>query len=97
MIDGQTPPKRDVRKPTPGYFDLQALAAYSCCSVRWLRDRLTDRTQPLPHYRVEGKVLVKCEEFDQWMRMHRTVQPAQDLSDIVEAVVSQVQKPWRMA
>ena len=48
----------------PGYFDLKALAAYSSCSVRWLRDRLVDRLHPLPHYRIEGKILVKREEFD---------------------------------
>ncbi len=81
----------------PGYFDLQALAVYSCCSVRWLRNRLVDQQQPLPHYRVEGKVLVKREEFDQWMTMHRTMQPANDLAELVESVVSQMQKPQRRA
>ena len=25
----------------PGYLDLKTLAAYSCCSVRWLRDRFS--------------------------------------------------------
>jgi integrase len=50
-----------------GYFDLKALAAYSSCSVRWLRDRLVDRLHPLPHHRIEGKILVKREEFDRWL------------------------------
>ncbi|QPD02711.1 MAG: DNA-binding protein [Candidatus Nitrospira kreftii] len=80
-----------------GYFDLQALAAYSCCSVRWLRNRLVDHHQPLPHYRVGGKILVKREEFDRWMTTHRTMQPANDLAELVESVVSQIQKPRRTA
>jgi hypothetical protein len=49
------------------YLDLKRLAIYSSCSVRWLRDRLLDPALPLPHYRVGGKLLVKRDEFDQWM------------------------------
>lgn len=81
----------------PGYFDLQALAVYSSCSVRWLRNRLADHHQPLPHYRVEGKILVKREEFDRWMTMHRTRQPATDVAELVESVVSQMEKSPRIA
>lgn len=85
-----------VRSTTePGYFDLQALAVYASCSVRWLRNRLLDHHQPLPHYRVEGKILVKREEFDRWMTTHRTRQPANDVAELVESVVSQMQKPPR--
>jgi hypothetical protein len=80
-----------------GYFDLQALAQYSCCSVRWLRNRLVDHHQPLPHYRVGGKILVKCEEFDRWMMTHRTMQSGSNLAELVESVVSQIQKPRRTA
>jgi hypothetical protein len=71
-----------------GYFDLQALAAYSCCSVRWLRDRLADRTHPLPHHRVEGKVLVRRADFDKWMDVYRVCSQAQDVKRIVEDVWS---------
>ena len=85
----------DGQRQIPGYFDLQALAVYSCCSVRWLRNRLTDRAQPLPHYRVEGKLLVKREEFDQWITMYRTVHPAHDLGELVETVISQMQQQRR--
>lgn len=76
-----------------GYFDLRALAEYSCCSVRWLRSRLIDQIQPLPHYRVEGKILVKREEFDQWMMTHRAMQPANDVAEFVESIVFQMKKP----
>lgn len=72
----------------PGYFDLKALAAYSSCSVRWLRDRLVDRLHPLPHYRIEGKILVKREEFDRWLSGSHVVNSADGVSDIVDAVVA---------
>ena len=77
----------------PGYFDLQALATYSCTSVRWLRNRLVDRSHPLPCYRIEGKILVKREEFDQWIARHRVSHGTEDLSELVDAVVAQVQTP----
>lgn len=73
------------------FLDLKTLAAYSSCSVRWLRDRLVDRTHPLPHYRVGGKLLVQREEFDEWMALHRIVVPSDQLSQIVESVVAQFQ------
>ena len=79
------------------YFDLKALATYSSCSVRWLRDRLVDRTYPLPHYRIEGKLLVKRDEFDQWIAAHRVVRPTDQLTEIVESVVAQVCPPRRVA
>lgn len=67
-----------------GYFDLQALAAFSCCSVRWLRDRLADRTHPLPYHRVEGKLLVKREDFDRWIDHYRLCQQPDELDRMVD-------------
>jgi hypothetical protein len=81
----------------PGYLDLQALAAYSCCSVRWLRDRLVDRLRPLPHYRIEGKILVKREEFEHWLSACRIASPADGLNDIVDSVMSQIRPPKQVA
>jgi hypothetical protein len=81
----------------PGYFDLRALAAYSCCSVRWLRDRLVDRLRPLPHYRIEGKILVKRKEFDQWLSASRVASPADNLDDLVESVMGQMRPSKRIA
>jgi excisionase family DNA binding protein len=81
----------------PGYFTLRTLAAYSNCSVRWLRDRLMDRAHPLPHYRIGGKLLVKRDEFDQWMNVHHVVHPSDQLSQIVESVMTQFHPPQRVA
>lgn len=74
----------------PSFLDLKSLAAYSSCSVRWLRDRLVDRLHPLPHYRVGGKLLVKRDEFDRWMETQRVVRPSEQLTEIVESVVAQM-------
>ncbi len=81
----------------PKYLDLKALAAYSSCSVRWLRDRLVDRTRPLPHHRIGGKLLVKREDFDLWMSAFRMVSAADDVSAIVESVLAQVRPSKRVA
>ena len=40
---------------------LVSLSRYAGLSVRRLRQYLTDRKQPLPHYRVGGKVLVRAQ------------------------------------
>jgi hypothetical protein len=80
-----------------GFLDLQALAAYSSCSVRWLRDRLVDLNRPLPHYRIEGKILVKRADFDQWLLASRVVSPGGEVRDIVESVMAQIQPSKRVA
>ena len=72
----------------PNYFDLKTIAVYSSCSVRWLRARLVDRTHPLPHHRVEGKLLVKKDDFDQWIETYRVCQKPQELNRIVDDVLS---------
>lgn len=57
--------------PLDPFLSLRALASYSGCSVRWLRDRLTDPRHPLPCYRLPGgKVLVRRSEFDAWIALY---------------------------
>jgi hypothetical protein len=75
---------------TPEYLDLQALAVYSSCSVRWLRNRLADRRAPLPHHRVEGKILVSKKDFDQWISRFRTIQEPSEVDMIVDGVIANV-------
>jgi hypothetical protein len=69
-----------------GYLSLRALATYSDMSVRSLRDYLTDATNPIPHYRMKGKILVKRSEFDAWMSTHR-VRADESLVDMVDDVM----------
>ena len=77
--------------PPVEYFDLKSLARYSSCSVRWLRYRLVDPLHPLPHHRVEGKILIKREDFDQWIGIQRIVFSAENLGELVNSVVTQLQ------
>lgn len=81
----------------PGFFTLRTLASYASCSVRWLRARLVDAYDPLPHFKIGGKVLVKREDFDQWINTHRVVRRADDLKELVETVVAQVRPRKRVA
>ena len=62
----------EVATGLDAYLSLRGLAAYSGCSIRWLRDRLVDASHPLPCYRVEGKVLVRRSEFDVWIARFRS-------------------------
>ncbi len=64
----------ELLTPLDPYLSLRALARYTGCSVRWLRDRLTDPYHPLPCYRLPGgKVLVRRSEFDAWLARYRQV------------------------
>ena len=71
------------------FLDLRALSGYSSLSVRKLRDLLDDPGQPIPAYRIGGKIIVRRSEFDAWMAAHR--HPARPdveriVSDILRAL-----------
>ena len=72
------------------YLSLRALGTYSGCSIRWLRDRLVDASHSLPCYRVEGKILVRRSDFDEWIAWYRN----QGRSD-VERLVAPVLREFR--
>ena len=63
----------ELTTPADPYLNMKALSQYSGCSVRWLRDRLTDPHHPLPCYRVDGKLLVRQSDFDAWISVYRHV------------------------
>ena len=69
------------------YLSLRALAAYSGLSVRTLRSYLIHAVDPLPHYRVGGKILVRRSEFDAWARRFRVARPSLDLDTLVGDLV----------
>jgi hypothetical protein len=68
------------------FLTLKALAAYSGLSVRKLRDYLEDPANPLPCYRLPGKILVRRSEFDTWLARFRQVGRA-DVDQIVADVL----------
>jgi len=75
------------------YLTLRSLAAYSGCSVRWLRDRLIDSEHPLPCFRLPGgKVLVRRGQFDTWISAYQRRGDAE-----VDGIVSDVLRSLRGA
>jgi hypothetical protein len=72
-----------------GYLDLRGLAAYSSIGVSTLREYLKG-TNPPPHFRCGGKILVRIREFDQWMEGHRV--DSDCLADMVDELVERAAK-----
>lgn len=70
-----------------GYLSLKGLAQYSGLSVRSLRDRLADRTRPMPHYRVGGKILVRRTDFDAWVSQFKVSHARVSIDTLVDDVV----------
>ena len=68
------------------FLSLKALANYSGLSVRTLREYLTDSVNPLPHYRVGGKILVRRSEFDGWIATYRQ-RGHRDVAQVVDEVL----------
>lgn len=76
-----------ITTPLDPYLTLRALADYSGCSVRWLRDRLVDAHHALPCFRLPGgKVLVRRSDFDGWVSRYRAVGRA-DMDQVVSDVL----------
>jgi excisionase family DNA binding protein len=73
------------------FLSLRALANYSCVSVRKLREYLEDSANPLPHYRLGGKILVRRSEFDTWMATFRQVGQA-NVARIVDSVMRDLRR-----
>jgi hypothetical protein len=69
------------------YLSLRILAEYSSLSVRTLRSYLRRETAPLPHYQIEGKILVRRSEFDAWIaRFRRSRGVAAEAPDVTALV-----------
>jgi hypothetical protein len=77
-----------VTTPLDPYLGLRALATYSGCSVRWLRDRLEAPQTPLPCFRLPpgGRILVRRSDFDAWIARYRQVGRA-DVTAVVQDVL----------
>lgn len=55
------------------YLSLRALSQYAGLSMRTLRGHLDSLDNPLPCYRVGGRVLVRRSEFDGWLAQFKTL------------------------
>ncbi len=70
-----------------GYLPLRVLSSYAGLSVRTLRGYLNHPAQPLPSYRIGGKILVRRCEYDAWARQFRIQRPAMNIDAVVEDVL----------
>jgi hypothetical protein len=57
------------------YFSLKGLVGYASLSRRTLGDLINDPRDPIPSFRVGGKVLVKKSAFDMWLSRRRNRKP----------------------
>ena len=74
--------------PSAEYLSLKELVAYSGLSERTLRGYLHRRAQPLPHYRVAKKILVRRSEFDGWLAQFRRADGGDGIDSMVEEILS---------
>jgi len=71
-----------------GYRSLKNLSRVSDESVRTLRDWINAPIDPLPAYRVHGKILVRLSEFHAWMARRRY--KAETVDGIVDDVLREL-------
>jgi excisionase family DNA binding protein len=66
------------------YLSLRALAEYAGLSRRTLHNLVNDPHDPVPSYRIGGKLLVRRSEFDTWIARRRNTR-AQALTHLAAA------------
>jgi hypothetical protein len=69
---------------TDRLLDLKGLSEYSSLGIPTLRDYL--RSNGLPHYKLKGKILVRLEEFNNWLESFR-VDTKPELNNLVDDVL----------
>ena len=80
------------------YWSLAELAAYSGLSVQTLRRHVSAALNPLPHYRVGSRILVRRPDFDAWLERIGTparMKKARALGEEVAAAVEDAYGPSR--
>jgi hypothetical protein len=60
-------------------------------SRRTLQRHLADPTDPIPHFKPGGKILVRQSEFDRWMERHRA-SAAAEVAEVVNTVLGKIQR-----
>ena len=64
-----------IQQDLDPFLSLKGLAGYASLSRRTLQDLINAPQDPLPSYRVGGKLLVRKSEFDRWMVRRRNRKP----------------------
>jgi len=73
------------------------LVEYSTLSERTLRSYLKRRSQPLPHYRVDKKILIRRSEFDEWLANFRHAERGDEIAQAVDEMLSGLTGPRPLA
>ena len=86
-------PSPEITKETPPLEErelltIKQLVAYSTLSERTLRGYLKRRVQPLPHYRVDKKILIRRVEFDGWLASFRRAEQVDEIAQAVNEMLS---------
>ena len=92
LVRGVVAERVAIGTPLDPFLGLRALARYGGLSVRKLREYLRAPVNPLPHYRVGGKVLVRVSDYDRWMLAFRARADAR-IDVIVDEVVRTLRPP----
>lgn len=96
---GETVPAQEAGRPraplppSAEYLSLKELVAYSGLGERTLRGYLHRRVQPLPHYRVDKKILVRRSEFDGWLTQFRRADGGDEIDRVVEEILGGLTSP----
>ena len=79
---------------SPRYHTLNQMVKYSSLSVASLRRHI--KNEGLPHFKMNKRVLVRVDEFDQWMEKRRKKRETrkEEIDRIVEDVLRDFQRTW---
>ena len=50
------------------FVNVETASEWSSLSIRTIRDHLKDPVNPLPHYKIGGRILIHWREFKEWMQ-----------------------------
>lgn len=76
-----------ANNPAMEWLDLRGLTKYAAVSERTLRAWIHDPINPLPAFQVNGKILVKKRDFDNFIEQH-PIRPMHDVNNMVEEILS---------
>ena len=69
------------------YLDLKTLSGRTSISVRKYRDCIKDPCHPLPYYKLDGKILIRWSDFENWISKYKVIGGI-DIDGIVNDVLN---------
>ncbi len=92
---GAEPAERQAPEPPEPreLLTLRQLVVYSGLSERTLRGYLHRQVQPLPHYRVAKKILVRRADFDHWLDQFRRGADGDEIGRAVDEIFGRLAAP----